>query len=201
MRVLACIALVACGGSPAPEPQPASHHVAARFGDGSATWPVPAGWKHEVIEFPLSFATELPHRGVEELRFPPGFNDVHSPNYWTYAFVWRLDDAAELDATALAAELTAYFRGLFVGVDGDKHSADPQQITTTATSADGQFELDIHNLDGFHDGVPVHLVGVAARRTCAKGAVWTFALEPAGTAHPELVTVTAAAECGQSPVK
>src|SRR6185312_11054653 len=94
----------------------------------TTAWQVPVGWKHEVIPIPLEFAPSLAHRGVEELRFPPGFLDAKSHNYCSYAFVWRLEDSAELDAAAVGAELTAYFRGLLVAVDGDKHRVDAAAI-------------------------------------------------------------------------
>ncbi|MBA3459003.1 MAG: hypothetical protein H0T46_03510, partial [Deltaproteobacteria bacterium] len=104
-RIALVLALAACGSSAPSKPQPTA---------APATWPVPAGWKHELIPFPLEFAPTLAHRGVEELRFPPGFLDEASPNRWSYAFVWRLEDPAVLDAPKLAAELAAYLRGLLV---------------------------------------------------------------------------------------
>src|SRR5262245_33462421 len=35
----------------------------------SFQWPIPEGWQHETIPFPLEFAPDLPYQGVEELRF------------------------------------------------------------------------------------------------------------------------------------
>lgn len=159
--------LVACHAAPAPAtPAPAA-------------WQVPTGWKQEVIPFPLEFAPALAHRGREELRFPPGFLDEASPNRWSYAFVWRLEDPAQLDAAALAAELETYFRGLLAAVDGDKHRLDPSQITATAKlEGDGTFAVAAHLIDTFTSATPVDVVGHARRISCGTGALWTFVLAP-----------------------
>jgi len=46
---------------------------------------VPAGWRSEVIPFPLDFAPAIHHGGLEDLRFPPGMFDPRSPDYWSYS--------------------------------------------------------------------------------------------------------------------
>lgn len=165
-------------------------------------WPIPTGWKHELIAFPLDFAPQLPHRGVEEIRFPPGFLDQKSPNHWSYAFVWRLDNPAVMDANGLAGELTAYFRGLCTAVDGDKHRFDPEQIAATAAPNGGAFDLRVHLFDAFGDGSAVDLVGHAGRRPCGDGSLWTLVLAPAGSAITgQLDELAGQAACGQSPQK
>jgi hypothetical protein len=164
-----------------------------------STWPVPAGWKHEVIPFPLDFAPGLPHRGLEELRFPPGFLKAGAPNHWSYAFAWRLDDAAQIEPNALASELAVYFRGLLAAVDGDKHRLDPAQITVTATP---QLELRVHLIDTFGDAAAVDLVGTAHRSSCGGGALWTFVLAPeTSPIRHQLDDLVASAACGQTPVR
>lgn len=82
-------------------------------------WPARAGWKTETIPFPLDFAPELPLHGVEELRFAPGFFDPASPGYFTYAFVWWLDDPA-LEMKSVASDLETYFFGLCRAVAKDE---------------------------------------------------------------------------------
>lgn len=158
-------------------------------------WKLPAGWKDEVIPFPLEFAPQLAHRGVEELRFAPGFLDDKSPNRWSYTFAWRLEDPALLDPPALAAELTAYFRGLLAAVDGDKHRLDPTQITVQVTPDLG---IGVHLIDTFHDATPVDISGRAWRTPCGTGAVWTFVLAP--TLSPirhDLESLALEVACGQ----
>jgi hypothetical protein len=180
---LAVVALAACASAP-------------------ATWRVPAGWKHEVIPFPLEFAPTLGHRGVEELRFPPGFLDDGAPNQWSYAFVWRLDDPAMMDATALGDALATYFRGLLGAVDGDKHRLDPAQIAATAVAHGDDFALTAHVIDTFHAASPVDLVGSARRVACGHGAVWTFVLAPKSSpVRAALDELAATAACGQREVR
>lgn len=163
-------------------------------------WQVPAGWKHETIPFPLDFAPGLAHRGLEELRFPPGFLDEAAPNRWSYAFVWRLEDAATLDATQLGDELAVYFRGLLSAVDGDKHRLDPAMITTTAKREGDHFALTAHVIDTFRSAGPVDLLGTARRTTCGTGSLWTFVLAPAASpVRAQLDTLAAEAKCGQKP--
>lgn len=165
----------------------------------AATWPVPSGWKHEVIPFPLDFAPGLPHRGLEELRFPPGFLKAGTPNHWSYAFAWRLDDRAQIAPAALASELVVYFRGLLAAVDGDKHRLDPAQIAVTATP---ELELRVHLIDTFGDAAAVDLVGTAHRISCGSGALWTFVLAPESSPiRHELDVLVDRAACGQTPVR
>jgi hypothetical protein len=194
MNRIALAAVLAACSSPeprAPQPPPAP-----------PTWPLPAGWKHETIPFPLEFAPSLAHRGVEELRFPPGFLDEASPNRWSYAFVWRLDDAAALEAPQVAAELVAYFRGLLVSVDGDKQRIDPSQITATAERKGDGFALTAHIIDTFTSATAVDLVGTARRTSCGTGSLWTFVLAPAASpVRAALDDLAAQAACGQAPVK
>jgi hypothetical protein len=170
MRWLIVFAL-ACG-STAKEPQ----------AKPVVTWELPAGWKSEVIPFPLGFAPAIAHTGVEELRFPPGFYKPESPGYWSYAFVWRTTDPAALDSAQLAAELTLYFKGLITAVDEKNGVKDKEAIAVTAAGPGPRFELTAHVFDAFGDGRVVDLTGWAERVGCGSGAIWVFALAPATTA-------------------
>jgi hypothetical protein len=155
-----------------------------------------------MIPFPLEFAPSLAHRGVEELRFPPGFLDEASPNRWSYAFVWRLEDPAALDAPQVAAELVAYFRGLLVSVDGDKQRLDPSQIAATAEPTADGFALTAHIIDTFKSAAAVDLVGTARRTGCGTGALWTFVLAPAASPlRAALDDLAVQATCDQAPMK
>lgn len=196
MRALAIVVATSCA-SPQSTTAPAVTTSAAA---DTTPWRVPAGWKHETIPFPLDFAPGLAHRGLEELRFPPGFLDESAPNRWSYAFVWRLDDAATLDATQLGEELAVYFRGLLAAVDGDKHRLDPAMITTTAKADGDHFALTAHVIDTFRSAGPVDLVGTARRTACGTGSLWTFVLAPsASPVRAELDALAAEAHCGQKP--
>jgi hypothetical protein len=178
--------------------------VAVACGSPQTSWRVPDGWKHETFRFPLEFAPTVSHKGLEEVRFPPGFLTAGAANHWSYAFVWRLDDPAPLDPAALASELQLYFRGLLTAVDGDKHRLDPTQITvTTVTAASGPdgTAITAHLIDTFLDAAPVDLVGTAKRTSCGAGALWTFVLAPAASPiRPALDALAASARCDQAVV-
>jgi hypothetical protein len=176
--LVAVIALVACGSpEPAPIEAPSPSPAAAR----PAAWRVPEGWKSETIPFPLEFAPSIRHRGAEELRFPPDFLEPGKPGYWSYAFIWRTEDPAQLDAAALGAELTAYFKGLIAAVDQDRgRTRDAAALESIAARAEpdgpGRWKLTAHVIDAFKTGAPVDLVGWAERRSCGSGALWVFVL-------------------------
>jgi hypothetical protein len=169
MKALLLATLTACGAASAPATS-----------KPAGPWPVPTGWKSETIPFPLEFAPSITHTGKEELRFAPGMFDPAAPGYWSYAFTWRTDDVATLDADALGTELTTYFRGLLVAVDEKQHRiTNPDEIVVHAKQDGAGFNLEAHIIDAFKSGKPVELVGRAARQQCSTGALWTFVIAPA----------------------
>ena len=194
VKAFALAALAACGAPPAsalvPAPPP---------------WSVPAGWRSELIPFPLEFAPSLAHHGLEEIRFASGFFDPHAPGYWSYAFAWRLD-AQPLDASALGGELTIYFRGLIDAVD-DKHEITDRnsiivRAAARATAAPASFTLSAHVFDAFTTKQAVELSGTAARHACAIGEIWVFVLAPAQSAvRAQLDALAAQATCDQPVVQ
>jgi hypothetical protein len=189
--VMSWIVACGCGSStPSPPPEPTTKPP--------SPWQVPTGFRGETIPFPLDFAPDLAHKGVEELRFAPGFSDPAAPGYWSYAFAWRTDDAAALDAAALAGELTTYFRGLIDAVDQAKQITDRDAIVVRATADGARFALAAHVFDVFKTKQPLDLVGWAERAACGTGALWRFVLAPAASSlRPTLDGVAAGAACGQ----
>jgi hypothetical protein len=143
------------------------------------SWPVPDGWQAETIPFPLEFAPELAHRGIEELRFMDGFFHPESPRHWSYALAWWLEDDPPSDEEGLARELATYFRGLCMAVDAGAHAFDPLrfaarlQAVDAGTSADGRnilmSEGEIATYDPFKTGRPITL-HVRIRRLACQGA-------------------------------
>jgi hypothetical protein len=169
---------VAAAGSAAP-----GAGAAAPGSQTDPQWAVPAGWRTEVIPFPLDFAPTVEHQGQEVLRFPPGFLDPASGDYWSYAFVWRTEDPAELGGAALGTELTAYFRGLIAAVDQKQRIQARDEIVARAEpDGAGRFRLTVHAFDAFKTAAPIDLTGWAQRRPCRAGALWMFVLAPEKTA-------------------
>jgi hypothetical protein len=167
---------------------------------------VPAGWKSEVIPFPLDFAPGISHRGVEELRFAPGMFDPKAGGYWSYAFVWRTEDPATLAAPILAAELTIYFRGLIGAVDAEKKQVKSLDDIWVKVTGEGEGEtrlkLEARLFDAFGDAREVTLGGWAQRKACTQGAVWVFVMSTeTSKLRRELDALGEQAGCGQQVVQ
>jgi len=148
----------------------------------SPTWRVPDGYKTETIPFPLDFAPSLKHTGVEELRFAPGFFKPDQPGYFTYTFVWAIDDVPEWPL--VRDELHAYFRGLMEAVGKGRKLAVPASAFDVRLTADADHARGtIAAFDAFM-GRDVHLNAEAFRSRCAKGAVYAFAISPKSFTEP-----------------
>ncbi len=52
---------------------------------------IPKDWTIERFLITISFAPQISYKGVEDIRFTPGWGKVDSDEYWTYAFLWYLD--------------------------------------------------------------------------------------------------------------
>ncbi len=76
------------------------------------SFPVPAGWGTEKIPFPISFAPSIPYKGIEEIRFAPGWSKKESDAYWSYVFLWYLDGKQKIDAKTIESHLKVYYEGL-----------------------------------------------------------------------------------------
>lgn len=140
-------------------------------------WEVPEGWKQETIPFPLDFAPELRHRGVEVLRFAPGFFDPTKQGYWSYAWAWWLEDAEVPGRAQLERELVEYFRGLSKAVSEEKHrDFDPSRFSAHLQDAPAPrpgwaaYWGDVESMDAFTTGAPLYL----------RVSVWTSACAKAG---------------------
>ncbi|MGH2566055.1 MAG: hypothetical protein ACRDE5_16170, partial [Ginsengibacter sp.] len=70
---------------------------------------VPTGWTTEHFSLPPDFAAQIPYKGVEDLRFTPGWGDTTSAEHWTYAFLWWLDGIAKIDESILEQNLKQYY--------------------------------------------------------------------------------------------
>jgi hypothetical protein len=78
---------------------------------------IPKDWTIERFLIPISFAPQIPYKGVEDIRFAPGWGNIKSDEYWSYAFLWWLDGKVKLDASIINNNLKAYYTGL-IGING-----------------------------------------------------------------------------------
>jgi hypothetical protein len=82
--------------------------------------PMPGGYSLPGFEggndygyrLPPPFSPFLPLRGDGATREPPGFYDPMAEYYFSYAFVWWIEDMPDLSTTALASDIELYFGGL-----------------------------------------------------------------------------------------
>jgi hypothetical protein len=73
---------------------------------------IPKGWSIEGFSLPAAFAPQMNVSGVEELRFPPGWGDSASNEYWSYAYLWWLKGNTTVDEVSLQKDLQALYTGL-----------------------------------------------------------------------------------------
>jgi hypothetical protein len=162
--------------------EPSLDSSSAALGE-SLDWPTPKNWSAETFPFPLFFAPELAHRGVEELRFTPGYGDPNDATYFSYSFAWMLDDAPSLTPETLGGELTLYFSGL-------AHRFDPTHFDPYAHAAridvepDGRFLGTVNTVDPFNESHPIALRIHAEATTCGEHALVVFSLSPRPAGDP-----------------
>ena len=80
----------------------------------------PSGWGRESIVLPPDFAQDMAWKGVEEIRFAPGMFQPQAEDFFSYAFVFRLEANAKTDPVDIQRELLKYYRGLAVTVLRDQ---------------------------------------------------------------------------------
>jgi hypothetical protein len=77
-------------------------------------------WGKEIFHFPISFAPKIPYTGVEEVVFPKNWIKKDSADFWSYVFVWAIENETEVNAMDLNLNLTRYFNGLNDDVPEDQ---------------------------------------------------------------------------------
>ena len=86
------------------------------FGQNDTTFayelPTPAGWGTEKIPFPINFAPSIEYKGVEEIRFMPGWARKDSADYWSYVFVWQLEGVLIFSPQIVEEKMKVYYEGL-----------------------------------------------------------------------------------------
>ncbi|KAA3628463.1 MAG: hypothetical protein DWQ02_19300 [Bacteroidetes bacterium] len=110
----------------------------------------PENWQSEIILFPISFAPEIDLTGFEDLRFAPGWADSTSQEFWTYTFVWYVDEKQPMTESKLTEYFNYYYDGL-MGVDR-KNKAD----TTNSVKLDKTLCLFIQSKEGFSGKMRVY---------------------------------------------
>jgi len=154
--------------------------------------PVPEGWAIERFPIPISFAPEIPYKGVEDIRFAPGWGNVKSDEYWTYAFLWYLDSPPETDAKMIAGNLEAYYSGLINSNTDSTRTPALQPIPVAASFKEitkddgdlGTFEGTIKMMD-YMQQKPIVLNCIAHLKVCPENnkTLLFFELSPKPFSH------------------
>ena len=80
-------------------------------------------WGVERFPIPIGFAPQIPYKGVEDIRFTPGWAKATSDEYWSYAFLWYLDGKIQMDTKIIERNLQQYYSGLINANGSDTLSA------------------------------------------------------------------------------
>lgn len=113
--------------------------------------PSPEGWAKERMQFPLGFAKDLDHKGVEDLRFAPGMFKPEAPDYFSYAFLMWLDGSVPFDAKSIEKDLLKYYKGLCGAVASSrKLDLDLSKITVKVVRQEKKGRLGGEDADVSH---------------------------------------------------
>lgn len=72
----------------------------------------PDDWRFEQFLLPPEFAPAVKYKGIEELRFAPGWGRKGAPDYFTLIFGIRFDDTKSVSRADIKDYLLTYFREL-----------------------------------------------------------------------------------------
>ncbi len=97
------------------------------------TLDAPKDWDVERFLIPIGFAPSIPYKGVEDIRFTPGWAKKETNEYWSYAFLWYLDGSPKFDSKTLEKNLMAYYTGLF-NINTDKSKIDTTKLIQVTAS-------------------------------------------------------------------
>ncbi|MBD2705670.1 hypothetical protein IC229_33995 [Spirosoma sp. BT702] len=153
---------------------------------------IPDKWTTERFPIPIDFAPQISYKGIEDLRFAPGWAKQSSPDYWSYAFLWWLEGRPQINAASLQKDLTAYYSGLVGRNIVDRHIMVRKETPTNVSirklpksaSGDDMYEGTITMLD-YMAQKPITLNCVIHVTSCRKydrtGVL--FELSPKPTEH------------------
>lgn len=154
---------------------------------------VPDNWDVERFPLPPGFAPPVTYKGVEDLRFTPGWADSTSAEYWSYAYLWWLDGNPKIDAGSLQENLKAYYTGLvgqnITGRKIPENKVVPTNVTVKkvkATETDSEtYRGEIRMLD-YMTRQPIVLNALIHLRNCElkKHTAVFIEISPKPFAHP-----------------
>ena len=156
-------------------------------------------WRKEMFLFPISFAPNIEYQGVEDARFPAGWSDQKSPNFWSYAFAWNIEQADEITAADLEADLQIYFDGLM------RWDQTKVQLKSTETGQDViRYSGSVQTIDALFTKKTMTLKVIIEKKVCPtqEKSILLFRFSPSDFDQAvwkkldEVKVVEAVANCG-----
>ncbi len=126
-------------------------------------------WGKEFFTIPLHFAPEIKLKGREDARFPRGWNDTTSPNFWTYAFAWKVNLNKEQIVSEIEDYVRIYYDGLLSGVNKEKGLVLPETMVDFKKTGRGNFKGKATIYDTFITRRPLVLNFTIEHRLCKNG--------------------------------
>jgi hypothetical protein len=145
------------------------------------TLPTPDGWNTERFGIPIDFAPAIPYKGVEDIRFAPGWSDPNANDYWSYAFLWYIEGKPETNSQTIEKNLTAYYNGL-VGENIQQQNIPKEKLvdvkvsmqSTTVTEGDLETYSGTIDMLDYMTQKPITLNVIVHVKQCASEADKTF---------------------------
>jgi hypothetical protein len=98
----------------------------------------PEGWGVERFPIPIEFAPQIPYKGVEDIRFAPGWADATKEDYWSYCFLWYLEGNQKFTPAKIEQHLKDYYSGLVGRNISSRNIPKEKLVPTIATLAVAQ---------------------------------------------------------------
>ncbi|MHA7057263.1 hypothetical protein ACWGOQ_0008605 [Aquimarina sp. M1] len=148
----------------------------------------PDNWRKETIAFPLSFAQSLDHKGTEYVRFAPGWGKQGSDEYFSYSFLWYLENDPQLSSSNLESQLAVYFDGLmqeFSTTNASRAAAIPKTTAFFEKINNHTYAGKVLTYDAFITKKELNLNIVATYMYCKKTDrhIIQFKISPQPIAH------------------
>ncbi len=154
---------------------------------------IPEGWSTELFSLPPDFANQIKYKGVEDIRFAPGWGDIKSEEHWTYGFLWWLEENYNVDAAALQTSLQSYYNGLVNrNINSRNIAAGKIKPTTADIKKTGTAQGDLATFTGsismldYHTELPIllHCIIHVKDSRSKKGSAIFFEVSPQPITHP-----------------
>ncbi len=136
------------------------------------SFPTPKNWGVERFLVPPSFAPSISYKGVEDIRFAPGWAKSGSDEYWSYAFLWYLEGKPVVTEASLEKDLKTYYTGLIEANSDSARLAAGKSISVTtkfksnhSSGAQPSFTGTVTMMD-YLSGKPITLHCRVRTRSC-----------------------------------